>query len=337
MGRNEKIFKMSLVIGGIVAVTLLHYLTRRQERYYHLFYRELYFFPLVMAGIWFGLRGAIYTSLCITLLFLPVVYSEWQRFSVGDFDQILSIFLFNIISIILGFISDREKTVLKNLQETETLAALGRTVSAIVHDMKTPLVAIGGYARSLKRKIQEDDPNQEKLDIIVKEAQRLDELTKDILIYARPVSVNRDRRDLNNLVRECCPIAEELAKQRKVKIETHLSPSLPPLNLDPAAIERVLLNLIVNAVQASPEEGVVTVETGREGREVVISIADDGPGISRKIREEIFSPFFTTKKEGTGLGLSIALKIIKAHGGDIMVTDQDGKGTVFKVTLPVGR
>jgi two-component system, NtrC family, sensor histidine kinase HydH len=337
LGRREKISKVSLIVAGIVIVSLLHYLTQRQERYYHLFYRELYFFPLILAGIWFGLRGAVYTSLTITLLFLPFIFSDWQEFSISDFDQVLEIFLLNIVGIVLGLISDREKKSLKALQESETLAVLGRAISGIVHDMKTPLVAIGGYARSIKKRLDNEDPNHEKLDIIVRETQRLDDLTKDILAYARPVALNRSRQDLNSLVRDCCPIAAESANQRGITMETHLFPSLPAVNIDAAALERALLNLIINAVQASPDGTVVAVSTGLEGREAVIRIADEGPGIPLKIREEIFSPFFTTKKEGTGLGLSIALKIIRAHGGSITITDRDGQGTVFRVALPVGK
>ncbi len=326
MGRKEKIFKISLVIGLILVISLLHYLTQRQARYYHLFYRELYFFPVILGGIWFGLRGAVLTSLGITTLYLPVVIHEWQGFSVNDFDRILEILLLNIISIILGLLSDREKRVLKTLQEAETLAALGSAVSNIVHDMKIPLVAIGGYARSMKRKLTEEDPNHEKLDVIVKETQRLEELTQDILAYARPVPSNRVAGDLNKMVMECCRIAGEIAEPRGVKIEIQPFPSLPAIDLDPKAMERALLNLICNAVQASPEGGVVMVRTNMEGREAVITIADDGPGIPLEIRKEIFSPFFTTKKEGTGLGLSIALKIVKAHGGSITLTDNGEKG-----------
>ncbi len=337
MGKKEKTFKISLLFGAILIISLLHYLTQRREMYYHLFYRELYFLPLILGGVWFGLWGAVLTSLSITILYSPLVVIYWQGFSVNDFDQILGLLLFNIVAIILGVISGREKVSLKALQEAETLATLGGVVSGIVHDMKIPLVAIGGYARSMKRRLADQDPNHEKLDTIVKETQRLEDLTKDILAYARPVQLNRVSGELNNLVRKCCPTAAELARQRKVKIETLLSSSLPTILFDPAAMERALLNLVYNAIQASPEVGVVTVRTDQEGREEVISIANDGPGIPLEIRKEIFSPFFTTKKEGTGLGLSIALKIVKAHDGTIKVTDNGEKGTIVKVSLPTGR
>ena len=221
-----------------------------------------------------------------------MVVNYWHGFSVNDFDQILGLLLFNIVAIILGFISGREKASLKALQEAETLATLGRAISGIAHDMKIPLVAIGGYARSIKRKLAKEDPIQEKLDVIVKETQRLEDLTKDMLAYARPVPVNRDSGDLNKLARECCRITEELAKQRKVKIEIHLSSSLPAINLDPVAMERALLNLIGNAVQASPEGEVVKVRTERKGDEVILSVADCGPGIPREIRQENLLSFF---------------------------------------------
>jgi two-component system, NtrC family, sensor histidine kinase HydH len=337
VGRKEKTFKISLVLGVILIISLLHYLTQRQEKYYHLFYRELYFFPLILAGIWFGLRGAILSSLFISLFYLPMVFNEWNGFSINDFDRILEIILLNIIAVILGLFSDREKKVLKDLKEAETLAALGSAVSSIVHDMKTPLVAIGGYALSMKRKLKEEDPNRQKLDVIVRETNRLEELTQDILAYARPVPSNRVAADLNKMVIECCRIANEMAEQKGVKIEIYSSPSLLTINLDLAAMERALLNLISNAIQASPDDGVVTIGTVMEGRDAVITIADNGPGIPPEIREEIFSPFFTTKKDGTGLGLPIALKIVKAHGGSITLAGNGEKGTIFKVSLPAGR
>ena len=110
LGRKEKTFKISLVIGVILVISLLHYLTQRQERYYHLFYRELYFLPLILAGIWFGLRGAILSSLFISLFYLPMVFNEWNGFSINDFDRILEIILLNIIAVILGLFGPGEKS-----------------------------------------------------------------------------------------------------------------------------------------------------------------------------------------------------------------------------------
>jgi two-component system, NtrC family, sensor histidine kinase HydH len=334
---NGKVFKGCLIGGGIVVVSLLQHLTQRQEKYYHLFYRELYFLPLIAAGIWFGLRGAILSSLGITLSYLPIIWREWQGFSSGDFDRILQIIILNILAMILGLISDREKASLNALQKSETLADLGGAVSGILHDMKTPLIAIGGYARSIKKNLSETDPNQKKLDTIVKEVERLDNLTRDILFYARPVPEKPPPRDLNELVRGCCPLAKEAARKRNIRMEISLSPSLPSVSVDKPALERTLLNLLLNAIEASPDGGLVTVKTEMKGREAVISIGDEGPGIPVELRKQIFFPFFTTKKEGTGLGLSIAFKIVKTHGGHITVRDNGRTGTIFEIHLPLKR
>jgi two-component system, NtrC family, sensor histidine kinase HydH len=334
---NGKVFEGCLIGGGIVVVSLLQHLTQRQEKYYHLFYRELYFLPLIAAGIWFGLRGAILSSLGITFSYLPIIWREWQGFSSSDFDRILQIIILNILAVILGLISDREKASLNALQKSEALANLGGAVSGILHDMKTPLIAIGGYARSIKKNLSETDPNQEKLDTIVKETERLDNLTRDILLYARPVPSNRPPQDLNELVRDCCPLAKESAKKRNIRIEISLSPSMPAVSVDRPAMERTVLNLLLNAIQASPDGGLVTIRTELKGREALISIGDEGPGIPAEIRKQIFFPFFTTKKEGTGLGLSIAYKIVKAHGGKITVTNSSRRGTIFEVHLPLKR
>ena len=139
------------------------------------------------------------------------------------------ILLFFLIPLILGYLSNREKASQKALHESEALAVLGSTVSGIAHDMKAPLVAIGSYSRSIIKKIAEDDPNRQKLDIIIKETKRLENLANNMLVYSRPLKLNLIQGDLNHLIRECEMVLQEMARERNIKIEILLSENIPLL------------------------------------------------------------------------------------------------------------
>jgi len=160
-------------------------------------------------------------------------------------------------------------------------------------------------------------------------------MMKDLLDFARPLALQREQEDLNKLIAESLSVVEDEAQRRKVNIRHTPSEKLPPVAMDTMRMERVLINLIMNAVQASPEGETVTVQTYRDGSSLVVDIADCGCGIPLDNREEIFNPFFSTKKEGTGLGLPIAKKIVEAHEGHIKILDNPEKGVTFRLMIPI--
>ncbi len=332
---SQKYSKARIVIVStlVVLISLFHYITFFFQIYSHVFYRELYFFPLILAAFWFGFRGAVVTSLSISTLYLPGMLMGWQCFSL-DFDKAIEIVLFNIGAMVFGVISDRERAKEKALKEVESLAAIGRAISGVAHDLKTPLVAIGGLTRIVQRKLKSDDSSREKLDIVIKETQRLETMVKEMLDFSRPLKLDQAPGDLNKLVRESLTLVEDVAKSREVKLETKLQ-DLPQFPFDPMRMKQVFINLITNAIQVSPKDGTVTFRTYREGKRILFDVVDHGSGVPPDIREKIFIPFFTTKKEGTGLGLSIALKIVQAHGGVLEIKENHKKGAIFRVLLPL--
>ncbi len=327
--------KEVLVATLVLFVSLLHYGTGHGELYYHVFYRDLYYLPLILAGVWFGLRGALVTSLSITILFLPYVLMTWRYVPVFDFDRTLEIILLNSLAVVLGVISDRERKSRKALGDARNLAAIGKAVAGIAHDIKAPLTAIGGFTRFVQKRLPANNPDREKLDIVIEETDRLEAMLKEMLDFSRPMDLNLSREDVKRLVESTLPLVEAEGERRKVKIETSWGARMPSILCDQGRMRQALLNLLINAIQASPEGERVEIRARQAGARAFIDVVDHGPGIPVEMRENIFLPFFTTKTEGTGLGLPMASKIVQAHGGRLRAMENPDNGTIFRIALPL--
>lgn len=327
----KKVVVISLMIGAILS---LHYLTLPYMQYRHAFYRMLFYLPLVLGSLWFGLKGAIYVCASVSMLYLPYAIKQWQGFSLENFHELLEGVLYIIIAFIVGYLVEKERKKHRALLQAEGLAAVGKAVSEIAHDMKTPLMAIGGFANQVFRKLPQDDPNRKKLEVVVQETARLESMVKQMLDFGRPLEIQPTEISLNELVMKTVEVAEPVARKSGVELKTDLEPSLPPLLLDGPRIEQVILNLITNAVQASPAGERVLVRTHLESGEVLLEVADRGCGITEEHRDNVFHPFFSTKKAGTGLGLGIVKKIVEAHGGDVSFQSNPEKGVTFSVRFP---
>jgi len=333
--------KPTLIAVLIAVITFLHYYTSLSAHHLHLFYQNLYFLPVILAGFWFGLRGGLITSLSITGVYLPFCLMNWEGFSPNDANALMEMVLYNVVASILGMLKDRERMRQKRLIETESLAAMGRAVSCLAHDMKTPLIAIGGFTRQVQRQIEEEcrashDRCREKLEIVIRETERLEHMVKDMLDFARPLIICKDMYPVDKLVEESLAVVLELAGRKQVVLEKKTIGEISSIPLDAERMKQALINLVVNAVQASPSGKTVTVRLHRrKARELSIDVIDCGCGIPPEKRMEIFQPFVTTKKEGTGLGLPIARKIVEAHDGRMEILNNREEGSIFRITLPL--
>ncbi len=331
MSKSKKIIVLAVLIIGI---SLLHYITNVGWHLQHAVYREIYFFPIFLAGFWFGLRGALTVSLSIAGIYLPYLIISWINLPIEGFDNLLDVVIFNVVAVIIGVLVDRQRTDNRRLREAESLAAMGRAFSALAHDIKTPLIAIGGFSRLVRKKLPQGDQSLEKLDIVIHETQRLEQMVKEILDFTRPLDLHRETGSLNEAISRSMSIVEEAAEGKKITLEKNFSDNVPEIAFDKGRMEQVLINLLMNAIQASPGGRTVHVATHRKGKNIQISIKDCGTGIPEERREKIFTPFFTTKRNGTGLGLPIARKIIDAHGGLIEIENDASEGCYFKVMIP---
>lgn len=331
--RSKKL-KIIFLFASVLTITLCYYVTELRAHHYHLIYQGVYFLPIMLAGFWFGLRGGLGTSLSITLLYLPFTVMYWEGFSAGDFNNVIETVLYNAVGVILGILRDRERAGQRRLREFEGLASIGKAVSALAHDLKAPLIAIGGLSRSVLKSLEKDGPSRKKMDVIIEETQRLEYMVREMLDFSRPLELRRSRGDINQVISQSLRIVADAAEKRKVKVQIHSSKDLSPISFDPPRMKQVFINLLVNAIEASSEGGTVSVHKCQKRKQLIIDVSDSGCGIPIDKKEEIFSPFFTTKEDGTGLGLPIAKKIVEAHQGHLDVLENPEGGVTFRVRIP---
>lgn len=220
------------------------------------------------------------------------------------------------------------------LRHSESLAAMGRALSTVAHDIKTPLVAIGGLTQMVCRHLASDSEDRKRLTIVLKETARLEKMVEDMLEFSKPLELEKSLENPCRLVKETLSVVQKAAEENGVLLEADLR-ECSSVALDSARMKQALINLLMNGVQASPGGTRVRINLHRHGRNVIFDIIDGGCGIPFEKRAEIFSPFFTTKKNGTGLGLPIVKKIIEAHNGRMEIRDNPDRGVTFRVVLPV--
>ncbi len=229
---------------------------------------------------------------------------------------------------------ERERSI-KALKDAENLAAIGRALSCVAHDMKTPLIAIGGFSKQVQRNIRKSQPDWGKMEIVLKEIERLEKMVKDMLDFSKPLHIQKSLEDISIILEESIVVTKHLAEKKSIELRVEAFTTAPPLLLDRCRMEQVFINLLTNAIEASSEAQTVKIRYCRRGGDLVVEVVDSGSGIASEIRKDIFLPFFTTRKEGTGLGLPIVKKIIEAHKGSLEVLDNPTKGATFRIRLPV--
>ncbi len=230
----------------------------------------------------------------------------------------------------------RDISELKKLREklatSQRMAALGEVAAKVAHEIRNPLVSIGGFSRRLEKKL--DGSLKEYAAIITREVTRLEEILRDILSFVKEVRINREEVRGVDIVEEVLSLFNNEIRKKGIVVEKDFRDPLE-LYVDQHRIKEALINIVSNALSVLDEGGRLTCSTYREDNRGIIEIKDNGPGIDEKDMPFIFDPFFTTKIEGTGLGLAITHRIIEEHNGKIDVMSKKGQGTVFRITLPL--
>jgi PAS domain S-box-containing protein len=237
-----------------------------------------------------------------------------------------------------GIIRDMTETLeMENrLLQSERLAAVGNTVTHIAHEIKNPLLIIGGFARQLLKATELDDKARRKLTIITEEVARLEGMVAEMRDFVRPTAARKTPGQLAGLVSQVLEFFQENFQENHIQARRREEGPLPPVNFDSQQIRQVLINLFKNAVEAMPRGGELTVTTRVKGPHAEVSITDSGEGMSPGVLANVFQPYYTTKGKGTGLGLAICRYIVKEqHGGNLLVESAPGQGSTFTMQLPL--
>jgi signal transduction histidine kinase len=220
----------------------------------------------------------------------------------------------------------------------ERLSALGNLAAAVAHEVRNPLNAISMGLQRLKVEFQPTDAQEQYsrlTELMLGEAQRINSIVEQFLSLARPIEINAEALPLPEVLKELAALQDSEAKRSKVQIRVVAAPNLPALKADPDLLTQVLLNLMLNGLQAMPDGGTLTLEAKTSNGNFLIAVTDTGTGITAENQRRIFEPYFTTKAKGSGLGLAISRRIIEAHGGTITVSNQAGGGCRFEISLPL--
>lgn len=221
----------------------------------------------------------------------------------------------------------------KRIQQERKMAAIGELSAYIAHEIRNPLTAIGGFARSLLRSENLGEEEQEKANIIYEESKRLDGILSSILNYSKPSDVRVDEVDLNVVAGETTQLMGIGCDSKGIDLQTRLQPGIPFGQGVPELLKQCLVNTVKNAMEAVPDGGTVRVSTGMHDKKVFVRVEDNGAGIPDEVKIRVFTPFYSTKEQGTGLGLSMTKKIVEEAGGTIQLSSREGLGTAVTILL----
>lgn len=223
------------------------------------------------------------------------------------------------------------------MSRAEHFATLGELATGLAHEIRNPLAGIAGVIEIVGRDLPPGSAARSVIKDAKEEAMQINRILTELLETARPKPPQFQVKDIAGTAEHAVMFARQQAITKRIMIELNHDEKIPPVDHDPNQINQVLLNLLLNAIQAMEKPGAIHVSLRQDHDSALITVADEGKGISPENLDNIFRPFFTTKGHGTGLGLSLARRIVEAHGGSIRVRSQVGKGTQFEVRLPIAR
>jgi two-component system, NtrC family, sensor histidine kinase HydH len=237
--------------------------------------------------------------------------------------------------------SSKELTLIRErMLESDRLAAMSSMAEGLAHEIRNPLVSIGGFARRISRQVGPEDALKQYVDVIVDEVGRLEKILRQMFDYTGDALGYFQEHEINKLVEDALTLIYRDLEKFNIQVEKEYA-ELPPVYCDERQIKLVFYNIFQNAQQAMEKGGILTIRTfpleKSDGLYAAVSVSDTGGGIAPELVYNIFNPFFTTKEQGTGLGLSIAQRIVSRHYGDIEINNELGRGITFTVTLPIAK
>jgi signal transduction histidine kinase len=340
---------------SIVAISMLRYATNGpSQSFLHELSLRLYYVPILLGAYWYGVPGGLVVALVSSIAYVNHVSEIVHEFEPGRLAEVV---VFHVIGVSVGMLASAQRRVAlryqtaaatleqansklheshEQIRRKARLRTLGEVATGLAHEIRHPLASIGGAIEIIEARAQAGSPEAEFSRLAMKEVQRLDLLVWEFLRYARPHEPELRTMPLDEVVAQAVTLLRVEAERAHVRLDVEPAAAPTEVSIDPLQIEQVLLNVLLNAIQATPAGGRIVVRQRLDGHEVSVDVVDEGPGIASEHLGSIFSPFFTTRERGTGLGLAIAHRIVMSHEGRLEVVQTSPRGTWFRIGLPLG-
>lgn len=348
MIRSSRI-KIAILVGLMTLTVAIHYgwvlehLLGHRE-WVHALHSRFCYLPIMVAAAWFGLRGGVISATVISVAIMPYLFGAVAtnpNHMTSLSQELIEIFFYYTIGILIGLLVDREILVRKRQERTELelersqrLSLVGQMAAGVAHEIKNPLASIKGAVEILSEDSTPPRDRDEFKQIVVGEIKRIDGTIQEFLEFARPKEIKLQPLDLSAVLTTSLRQMERQIKDAGMVLTSKIAPDVR-IDGDQEKLHQVLLNLVLNAIQASaPGDGIeVTLRRTVEDEAQVI-VRDHGSGIKQAEISRIFEPFFTTKASGTGLGLAIVKSILDGHNAIISVESPADGGSQFSLTFP---
>jgi two-component system sensor histidine kinase HydH len=329
----------------VVTIAACQYFTPSSRTEWHAVFSRLYYVPVVLSALYDGWRGGLLMAA------LPGV--AFAQRSSAPFLELTSLFG---VTLLIGWYTDRERrqkskyqelagqlsgvyeklqTNFEGMKRAERLSAIGQLSAGLAHEIRNPLASIAGAASILRRNQPLDAKASKCLDIIDSECKRLNGLLTTFLNFARPRPPRLQTVALDTILDSVIALAQHAIGRKNIIFRRRIAPDLPPIECDPEQMTQVLLNLLINATEASGEGSVVTLAAEQGGDATSIRVIDEGSGVAPEDIDKLFDPFFTTKETGTGLGLPVAHQIVGQMGGLLTAHRNPEGGMTFSIAFPL--
>ena len=370
--KNQSVW-IGIIAAMIVGISLLHYTTPTLKWQYHLIYMQSYFVPILFAAFQFGIKGGLGTAIAISLIYFPHIMLQWGGLVETNLMRFMQILLFNIIGYITGLKAQREneekrryqqaarklekslellKKQSEELEELEEqvrqadrLAVVGELSASMAHEVRNPLSAIRGAVEILKDELPREKQTTEFLEILLQEIERLNQVVENYLGLARRQAYRKTLFDLREIIRNVHFLLQSRALKESISLKINIPDDPLMVEADPDQVRQILINLVLNALQAMDHPGTVLIEAQQvsslqnsinvpsrvpsDQKYIHLCVHDQGKGMTPEEIRNIFDPFYTTRADGTGLGLAIVRRIVEQNRWDIKVESEPGKGTRF--------
>ncbi len=312
----------------------------------HAIHARLCYIPIVIAAVWFGLRGGLLAALVISTLLIP--YIVLWVIPAGELSaELTEIMFYFALGALAGALVQREwfqrrrtERAHARLERAHRLSMMGQMAAGVAHEIKNPLASIKGATEILAEEVKQDSPKQEFVEIVRKEIKRLDGTVRNFLDFARPQPFSPSLEKLEDILASTLKQMEPQIEKASLTLSSTIPEFTQRANVDPQKLRQVFINLLINAIAATPPGGKVSVKLGQakmhNGKFWAIEFSDTGQGITPENLQKVFEPFFTDKSTGSGLGLAVVQSVVREHGGHVKVTSEPGRGSTFTVFLPLG-